>query len=128
MDTTDLTTIILRDIRDDIAKLDAKLNARLDTELAKLDAKFDAKLDAVHEELEKRVTRDEFRGAMSVLGERMDRIHTRLVENDVRAITAHHELQVTLSRLTEYLDAHGGLEIRVGQCEQDITDLKSRVL
>jgi chromosome segregation ATPase len=124
METTDLTTVILRSIRADIAALDTKLNAKIDTELR-----------AVREELDKRVTREEFRdaiaglgGRMSELSERVDRTHTRLVENDVRAINAHHELQLTLSRLTDFLDAHGDLTPRVDRCEQDIGDLKQRVL
>lgn len=124
METTDLTTVILRNIRADIATLDAKLNAKLDTEL-----------HAVREALDKRVTREEFRDAIAGLGgriselsERVDRTHTRLVENDLRAITAHHELQITLSRLTDFLDAHGDLAHRTERCEQDIADLKQRVL
>jgi len=124
METTDLTTVTLRNIRADIATLDATLNATLD-----------AALHAVREDLDNRVTRGEFRDAIAGLGgriselsERMDRTHTRLVENDVRAISAHHELQLTLSRLTDFLDAHGDLAPRIDRCEQDISDLKQRVL
>ena len=70
METTDLTAAILRNVRDDIAKLDAKL---------------DSEIAAVRRDLQNCVTRDEFRTVMSLLDDRVDRIHARLIENDLRA-------------------------------------------
>lgn len=117
MQTMDLTTTILRNIRDDIAKLDTKLNAKIDTEIA-----------AVHRDLQNCVTRDEFRGAMRLLDDRIDRVHTRLIENDLRATTAQQELQATLNQMMTYFGAQGSLEVRVDRCERDIIDIKERVL
>jgi chromosome segregation ATPase len=116
METTDLTTTILRNIRDDIEKLDARLNAKIDSEIA-----------AVRRDLQNCVTRDEFRTTMSLLDERIDRIHARLIENDLRSTTAHQELQATLNQMMTYFGAHGSLEVRVDRCERDIVDLKERV-
>ena len=123
METTDLTTTILRNIRDDIAKLDAKLSGRTD----KLEARFDAELAALRKQVQNCVTRDEFQGAIITLHDRIDRMHARLVENDVRATTAQQELQATLGQILTYLGGHGSLEVRVDRCERDIVDLKERV-
>jgi chromosome segregation ATPase len=116
METTDLTTAILRNIRDDIAKLEAKLDSKLNSEIA-----------AVRRDLQNCVTRDEFRTAMSLLDDRVDRIHARLIENDLRATTAQQELQATLNQMMTYFGAQGSLEVRVDRCERDIVDLKERV-
>ena len=116
METTDLTITILQNIRNDLAKLEAKLDAKLDSELA-----------AVRREMQNFVTRDEFRETIRILDERIDRMHARLVESDVRAMTAHQELQGTLTQIMSYLGGHGSLEARVDRCEQDIIDLKERV-
>jgi chromosome segregation ATPase len=112
METTDLTAAILRNVRDDIAKLDAKL---------------DSEIAAVRRDLQNCVTRDEFRTAMSLLDDRVDRIHARLIENDLRATTAQQELQATLNQMMTYFGAQGSLEVRVDCCERDIVDLKERV-
>ena len=138
METTDLTTKILQNIRDDITKLETKLDARIDKLEAKLDGKIDkletkldGKLDseiaAVRRDMQKLVTRDEFRETIRVLDERIDRMHARLVENDVRATAAHEDLQATLGQIMTYLGGHGSLEARVDRCERDIVDLKERV-
>jgi chromosome segregation ATPase len=116
METTDLTTAILRNIRDDIAKLDAKLEAKIDSEIA-----------SVRKDLQSCVTRDEFRVTMSLLDGRIDRMHARMVENDLRATTAHQELQATLNQMMAYFGAQGSLEVRIDRCERDIVDLKERV-
>jgi chromosome segregation ATPase len=116
METPDLTTTILQNIRDDIAKLDAKLNAKLDSEIA-----------AVRRELQNCVTRNEFCTTMSLLDERIDRMDARLIENDLRATTAHQELQATLNQMMTYFGAQTSLEARVDRCERDIVDLKERV-
>lgn len=123
METTDLATTILRNIRSDIAKLDAKI----DGIGAKLDAKIDVEIAAVRNDLQNCVTRDEFRATMSLLDGRIDRMHARLVENDLRATTAHQELQATLNQMMTYFGAQGSLEVRVDRCERDIVDLKERV-
>ena len=138
METTDLTTKILQNIRDDITKLETKLDARIDKLEAKLDGKIDkletkldGKLDseiaAVRRDMQKLVTRDEFRETIRVLDERIDRMHARLIENDVRATAAHEDLQATLGQIMTYLGGHGSLEARVDRCERDIVDLKERV-
>jgi hypothetical protein len=38
----------------------------------------------------------------------MDRLHARLIENDLRATTAHHETQRSLARLMDFIDARAG--------------------
>jgi len=124
METTDLTTKILQNIRDDITKLEGKI----DTLEAKLEGKIDSEIAAVRRDMQKLVTRDEFRETIRVLDERIDRMHTRLVENDVRATAAHQDLQATLGQIMTYLSGHGSLEARVDRCERDIIDLKERVL
>jgi len=153
METTDLTTKILQNIRDDITELEAKLDGKIDELEAKLDGKIDkleaklggridkldgridkleAKLDseiaAVRGDMQKLATRDEFRATIRVLDERIDRMHARLIENDVRATTAHEEVQAILAQIMIYLGGHGSLEARVDRCERDIIDLKERVL
>jgi chromosome segregation ATPase len=146
METTDLTTKILQNIRDDITKLEAKLDgkidkleakldgkidkfeAKLDSEIDKFEAKLDSEIAAVRKDMQKLVTRDEFRETIRVLDERIDRMHARLVENDVRATAAHQDLQATLGQIMTYLGGHGSLEARVDRCERDIIDLKERVL
>jgi len=153
METTDLTTKILQNIRDDITRLEAKLDAKidkleakldgkidkleakldgkidkLDGRIDKLDAKIDSEIAAVRRDMQKLVTRDEFRETIRVLDERLDRMHARLVENDVRATAAHQDLQATLGQIMTYMCGHGSLEARVDRCERDIVDLKERVL
>ncbi len=149
METTDLTTKILQNIRDDMTKLEAKLDGRidkldgridkldgridkLDGKIDKLEVKLEAKIDseiaAVRRDMQKLATRDEFRATIRVLDERIDRMHARLIENDVRATAAHQDLQATLGQIMTYLGGHGSLEARVDRCERDIIDLKERVL
>lgn len=132
METTDLTTKILQNIRDDITRLEAKIDGKIDSKIDRLEAKLDAKIDseiaAVRRDMQKLVTRDEFRETIRVLDERIDRMYARLVENDVRATAAHQDLQATLGQIMIYLGGHGSLEARVDRCERDIVDLKERVL
>jgi hypothetical protein len=115
MDTTDLTPILLRNIRADITKLEAKFDTRLQTELR-----------LVHKELERRVTSEEFHDAMFALNKSLERTHARVVDADMRAFTAQRENQIVLARIQEHLDARYGLEDRVTRCEDDITALKDR--
>jgi len=117
METTDLTPILLRNLRGDIARFDAKLE--------KVESSLRDEVRALQADC---ATREELHDAVAGLHERIDRVHARLVENDVRAVTSHHELQITLTRIGDYLDAHGGLEARVGVCERDIADLRHRVV
>jgi chromosome segregation ATPase len=128
METTDLTTKILQNIRDDIARLEATVDGKIDRLEARLDAKIDSEIAAVRRDMQKLVTRDEFRETIRFLDERIDRMHARLVENDVRATAAHQDLQATLGQIMTYLGGHGSLEARVDRCERDIVDLKERVL
>ena len=116
METTDLTTTILQNIRDDIARLDDKLDAKIDSEIT-----------TVRRELQNVVTRHEFCTTMSLLDERIDRMHARLIENDLRATTTAQELQATLNQMMTYFGAQASLEARVDRCERDIVDLKERV-
>jgi low affinity Fe/Cu permease len=128
METTDLTITILQNIRADITKLEARLDARIDRLDAKLDGKIDREIAAVRRDMQNLVTRDEFREAFRILEERIDRLHARMIESEVRATTAHQELQATLGQIMTYLGGHGSLEARVDRCEHDIIDLKERVL
>jgi len=154
METTDLTTIILGNIRDDIAKLDAKFESKydkleskydkLESKYDKLDSRFDrlegrfdkleGKVDemdtvltAVHMNQQNLVTRNELSSAVLVLHDRMDRMQAQLVESDLRSTTAHQETQATLHQIMIYLGGHGSLTARVDRCEQDIADIKERV-
>jgi chromosome segregation ATPase len=154
METTDLTTIILQNIRDDIAKLDAKFESKydkLDSKYDKLDSRFDklegrfdklegrfdkltdrvndmdTVLAAVHRNQQNLVTRNEFSSAVLVLHDRMDRMQAQLIESDLRSTTAHQETQATLNQIMVYLGGHGSLAARVDRCEQDIADIKERV-
>jgi hypothetical protein len=146
METTDITTAILRSIRDDIAKLDAKFDAKIDG----LDAKFDAKIDGldaklsakidgldakidreirlVREDMRHLVTRDEFHGTMRLFDERLDRVYACVVDLDARTAANHRELQSEIRRIHGVMDGHGVLAERIERCELDIVDLKHRVL
>jgi hypothetical protein len=57
----------------------------------------------------------------------LDRLYARVIENDLRATTANHEMQAVLDRITTFIDDHGALARRVDRCEHDIDDLKHRV-
>ena len=67
------------------------------------------------------------RNIMSLLDDRIDRMHGRMIEHDLRATTAHQELQATLNQMMTYFDAQGSLVVRVDRCERDIVDLKERI-
>jgi hypothetical protein len=111
MDTTDLTPILLRNLRADIVELKTELDARF---------------DVVHRELDRRVTSEEFHDAMLALNKSLERTHARVVDADMRAFTAQRENQIILGRIQEHLDARYGLEDRVARCEDDIAALKDR--
>jgi len=113
MDTTDLTPILLRNLRADIVKLKTELKAELD-----------ARFEVVHRELDRRVTSEEFHDAMLALNKSLERTHARVVDADMRAFTAQRENQIILGRIQEHLDARYGLEDRVARCEDDIAALK----
>jgi chromosome segregation ATPase len=120
METNDLTLAILQNIRDDIARLDSKFETRFDKVDARLD-KVEARLDG-HDQ--------KFIEVIAVIGHmdrRIDRLHDRIVENDLRWTTNQHELQRTLEQIMVHLGAQTRLEERVERCERDIVDLKDRV-
>ena len=91
-------------------------------------SKFDGRFDVVHQEVERRVTGDEFHDAMLALNKSLERTHARVVDADMRAFTVQRETQILLGQIQEYLDARHGLEDRVTRCGDDLADLKRRVL
>ncbi|MBC7976529.1 MAG: hypothetical protein H7138_16270 [Myxococcales bacterium] len=117
MDITDLTPILLQNLREDIVKLETRLDLKID----QLEAKLDSKIARM-------VTREQLDGSVSALVAQIDRMYARVIENDLRWTTAHHELQASMDRIATFLDDHGVLAQRVDRCERDIDDLKHRVL
>ena len=116
MDTTDITTTILQNLRNDVARVEAKLDDKV--------AKLDDKVDELRNELKYYATREQLNSAVSLLDQRIDRLYMKVVENDVR----QQNMQRTLDRMMYILEAKSTLEGRVDRCELDIVDLKQRVL
>jgi predicted nucleic acid-binding Zn-ribbon protein len=120
---TDITIKILQNLQGDVAGLKSDVTelkselAGVKSDVARLETKLETQIQNV---------RVEVRTTGALLDERMDRLHARLVENDVRATTAHHETQRSLGRLMDFIDAQSGLEDRIERCELDISDLKQR--
>jgi chromosome segregation ATPase len=150
METTDITIKILQNLQGDVAELKSDVTGlksdvtglksdvtglKSDVTGLKSDVtglKSDvtglrSDVERIDRTMKSLVTRDEFLTSMTLLDERMDRLHTRLVESDVRATTAHHETQRSLARLMDFIDAQSGLEGRIERCELDISDIKQRV-
>jgi len=117
-ETPEITTAILRTIRDDLVALKGSV-ASLEVKFTDLEVKFETRLheeiSAVRRDMSAFATRD----MIVLIDARMDRLHARLVENDVRATTAHHETQRSLARLMDFIDAQSGLEGRIERCELD---------
>ena len=90
METTDITIKILQNLQGDVAELKSDVTglksdvAELKSGVARLETRLETQIQNVRVEL---------RTTGALLDERMDRLHTRLIENDLRATTAHHETQ-----------------------------------
>jgi chromosome segregation ATPase len=138
----DLTTALLRNLRDDTARLDARVTAhdarfdRVDTRFDRVDARLDkveTRLDRVETRLDGLDTRvaeltGEMRGGFDRLDGRIDRLHTYMVETTTRLDGRLEDLQATMHQMMNFMGQHGALASRVDACERDIVDLKERVL
>jgi uncharacterized coiled-coil protein SlyX len=110
METSDLTTTILRGIRDDIANLGNRLDAKIDKLDGKVDAlgtRLDDKIDALGTRLD---------GRIDALGTRLDSQSGKLDELALR-LDKHDR---RFDRLDNRMD-------KLDSCERDIVDLKERV-
>ena len=106
MEPTDLTIEILRSIRDEVVKTNARLdqtNARLDQTNARLD-QTNTRLETMNDEL-----------------------GPRIVESEMRTVTAITELAGTMREMTSLLRGQNDLRPRVEKCEQEIGELKRRI-
>ena len=140
MDTTDLTLTILRNIREDIAKLSSRfdgLESRFDglefrfdgleSRVKEQDIKNEVRFADLHRALENCVSQRQFSSVMRLSEERFERMYAMMVENNTRVMASHQELQDTVHQIMVSLGQHGSLAARVDRCEQDIVDLKDRV-
>ncbi len=99
MEPTDLTIEILKDIRQEMRE---------------------AKEEIRH-------TREDLHDEIHALSGRVDRLHTRITETDIRTATAMTDLVGTLHEMRDEFRSSRELRPRVERCEQDIADLKRRL-
>jgi hypothetical protein len=104
MEPTDATIHILREIRDEVHHT----NERLDRLAVRVDARL-----------------DETNGRIDTLREELSR---RIVESEVRTSTAITELAGTVQEMTRVLRTTHDLRPRVERCEQDIVELRRRIV
>ena len=133
MDTTDLTLTILRNIREDIARLSTRFDgleprfSRLETRFNEHDARNEVEFAALRKALDNYVTQPQFATAMRLSEERFERMHAQMADSNARVFASMQELQDTVHLIMQSLGQHGSLAARVDRCEQDIIDLKDRV-
>src|SRR5262245_36289790 len=110
MEPENLTVEILKSLRDEMKQTREQLseridstNSRLDTTNTRLDT-TNARLEAMHEELSQRI-----------------------VHSEIRTATAIAELAGTVREMTQVLRSSAELRPRVERCENDISELRTRI-
>jgi predicted nucleic acid-binding Zn-ribbon protein len=106
MEPTDLTIEILKDIRQEMRETKEEIRE-------------------TKEEI--RHTREDLHDEIHALSGRVDRLHTRITETDIRTATAMTDLVGTLHEMRDEFRCSKELRPRVERCEQDIADIKRRL-
>jgi chromosome segregation ATPase len=117
METTDLTTTILRNIRDDIARLETKLNGKIESTFDKLDSRMD-RLDSRMDRLDSR---------MDKLETKVDKLDSRVEALDIEVVALRIGQQHLVTR-SELSGAIIVLHERMDRMQAQLieSDLRSR--
>ncbi len=106
MENNDLTTEILKDIRDAVRGT----NDRIDQTNARLD-QTNARLDQTNARIE----------------EQTNRVNGRLSESEIRTATAVNQLRGTMEDVKELLQTRLDVRDRLERCEREIEVIKVRI-
>jgi methyl-accepting chemotaxis protein len=109
LEPTDLTIVVLKEIRDEVRAL----GTRIDSTNERIDG-TNARVDGMNERI-------------NGTNERLEELSRRVVESEIRTSTAIADLAGTVRDMTSVLRAANDLRPRVERCEQDIAEMKRRV-
>jgi hypothetical protein len=106
MEPTDVTIEILKSIRDEVSSVRGEVSA--------VRRQVGACIDATNQRLDQ-------------TNERLEGLGRRVVESEMRTVTAISDLHGTVRDLVDVLRAQHDLRPRVDRCERDIVHIKDRL-